>query len=167
MKQIQPANHIDQLIRQTRVYHVQLSMMADSKTSMLLTMSSIIITLAISKLTEPQFRFASAILMLSCLITIVICCVTVMPNLRKRSTDQKAKNLLFFNDFASLSYDEYQDQMHTMMSDPTLCYESQLKEIYQAGNYLYHRKYPLLRMAYIVFFTGFVLATVQLLFTLF
>lgn len=166
MKSIQPANHIDQLIRQTRVYHVQLSMMADTKTNMLLTISSIIITLAISKLTEPQYRISSAILVLSCLITITICCVTAMPSLKKNFKDKKLKNLLFFNDFASMDFDDYQNQMHEMMSDPALCYEAQVKEIYQAGKYLFDRKYPLLRAAYFVFFIGFILATMQLLFTL-
>ena len=166
MKQIQPGNHIDQLVRQTRVYHVQLSMMVDTKTNMLLTMASIIITLAISKLTEPKYRISSAILVTSCLITITICCITVMPSLKKKFTEKKMKNLLFFNDFSELSYEDYQDQMHEMMSDPTLCYEAQVKEIYQVGKYLYHHKYPLLRMAYIVFFSGFAIACIQLLFTL-
>jgi hypothetical protein len=167
MKQIQPGNHIDQLIRQTRVHHVQLSMMADTKTSMLLTISSIVLTLAFSKLTEPQYRIAAAILVLSSVITVVICCLTVMPSLKKKFAGQKMKNLLFFNDFSEMNYDDYQNEMHSLLSDPTLVYEAQVKEIYQVGKYLYHRKYPLLRAAYIVFFMGFIFASVQLLCSLF
>lgn len=167
MNPIQPGNHIDQLIRQTRVYHVQLSMMADTKTNMLLTMSSIIFTLAIGKITDSQYRVSSAILILSCLITITLCCLTVMPSLKKKFTRNKTRNLLFFNDFAELEYDDYQKQMHQMISDPTQCYEAQVLEIYQGGKYLYHRKYPLLRAAYIAFLSGIVLACAQVLCTLF
>lgn len=167
MKPIQPGNHIDQLIRQTRVHHVQLSMMADTKASMLLTISSIILTMSFSRLTEPQYRIAASILVFSSVITVVICCLTVMPSLKRKFTETKMKNLLFFNDFSEMSYDDYQNEMHAMMSDPTHCYEAQVKEVYQVGQYLYRKKYPLLRLAYIVFFTGFILASVQLLISLY
>jgi len=77
------------------------------------------------------------------------------------------KNLLFFNDFSEMSFDDYQNEMHSLMNDPTVVYEAQVKEIYQMGQYLYRKKYPLLRLAYIAFFSGFVLASVQLLTSLY
>lgn len=167
MKQIQPGNHIDQLIRQTRVHHVQLSMMADTKTSMLLTISSIVLTLSFSKLTEASYRTAAAILVFSSVITVVLCCLTVMPSLKKKFKGQRARNFLFFNDFAEMSFEDYQNEMHSLMIDPTQCYEAQVKEIYQMGQYLYRKKYPLLRLAYIAFFSGFILAAAQLLISLY
>lgn len=163
MKTLQPGNHIDQLVRQTRVYHVQLSMMVDTKANMLLTMSSIVTTLAITKLTDPEYRYAALILIIGCLLTITLSCITVMPNLTKGKQKTGLKNILFFNDFAELDFEDYQNQMHQTLSDPTLCYEAQLKEIYLVGKYLYHRKYPLLRAAYIVFFLGFALAFLKIL----
>lgn len=43
----EPANYLDQLIRQTRQHHVALSTMADQKANMLLTMSSVVLTLSL------------------------------------------------------------------------------------------------------------------------
>jgi hypothetical protein len=46
MKINNPGNEINYLLQQTRVHHMQLSSMADLKANMLLTMASIVVTLA-------------------------------------------------------------------------------------------------------------------------
>jgi hypothetical protein len=42
----QGGSHLDHLVRQTRMHHTQLSSMADMKANMLLTITSVVITLA-------------------------------------------------------------------------------------------------------------------------
>ncbi len=49
----EPANYLDQLIRQTRQHHVALSTTADQKANMLLTMSSVVLTLSLPQLGKP------------------------------------------------------------------------------------------------------------------
>ncbi len=44
---VDPSGHLDQLFRQTRTYHAQLSQMADVKASMMLTLASLISTFSI------------------------------------------------------------------------------------------------------------------------
>ena len=47
MNVLQSGNHIDHLLRQTRMHHVQLSSMADVKANMMLTLASLVITFCI------------------------------------------------------------------------------------------------------------------------
>ena len=48
--------HLDQLLRQTRQHHVQLSSMADLKANLLLTMSSLVMTLSAPLLLQERLR---------------------------------------------------------------------------------------------------------------
>jgi hypothetical protein len=52
----QPAGHIDQMLRQTRAHHVQLSQMADSKANMIMTVGSLLVPLSI--MDYPDFEDA-------------------------------------------------------------------------------------------------------------
>ncbi|MEJ2365307.1 MAG: hypothetical protein P8017_11625 [Deltaproteobacteria bacterium] len=54
----QLGSHIDHLLRQTRMHHAQLSSMADMKANMLLTITSVVITLSVRYITEPQLKWA-------------------------------------------------------------------------------------------------------------
>ena len=58
----QPAAHLDQMMRQTRAHHVQLSLMADSKANMILTVASLLIPLSIQYLNDPKFKAAAMIM---------------------------------------------------------------------------------------------------------
>ena len=62
MKINQPGAHLDHLLRQTRMHHVQLSSMADFKANILLTMSSVVMTLSVPHVFKPDFRWAFIIL---------------------------------------------------------------------------------------------------------
>jgi len=51
----QPGGHLDQMLRQTRGNLIQLSSMADVKSSMLLTLSSVVLTLrAVTSAIRPS-----------------------------------------------------------------------------------------------------------------
>src|SRR5690606_5988176 len=54
MKINQPGGHLDQMMRQTRSHHVQLSSMADMKANFLLTMSAVVITLCAPRVLQPD-----------------------------------------------------------------------------------------------------------------
>ena len=77
----QPGLYIDHMLRTTRMHHVQLSSMADLKASMLLTIASVVITLAASQIMKPGFKLSAFILIAFCLVTIVLATYAVMPKL--------------------------------------------------------------------------------------
>ena len=94
--------HLDQMMRQTRTHHVQLSSMADMKANLLLTMASVVVTLSVRYITEPHLKWATIVLIVFCLLTIALATYAVMPKLpllRRRLQDAGAKapgfNLLF------------------------------------------------------------------------
>ena len=118
-----PGSHIDHLLRQTRWHHVQLSSMADVKANMLLTMASVIITLSIRYVTDPNLRWPAIILMIFCLITIVLAAYAVMPKVSARTTPAPKPdlaspnfNILFFGNFGVLNYEEYEQAMEDVLN---------------------------------------------------
>ena len=156
------ASYNDQLIRQTRVYHVQLSMMADSKANMLLTISSILVTLSATHLADARYRWPAIVLIAGCLVSVAFAALTTMPKFFRASDAPKSAamsqapgfNPLFFGDFTRLSYGEFLRTMEHTMSSASTAYEAQLREIYLLGSFLAQSKYRWLRLGYISFMAG-------------
>jgi len=161
MKITAPANHLDQLLRQTRVHHVQLSSMADLKANMLLTMASIVVTLAAPQAMRAGSQWSLLVLIGFSLITIVLAAYAVMPKLpfgqrteTRPDVDHPYFNILFFGDFTGLSYEKYEAEMERVLNDPSRVYEVQVREIYTLGVFLADKKYRYLRLAYTTFICG-------------
>jgi len=162
----QPLNHIDHMIRQTRVHHVQLSSMADMKANMLLTLSSLMIPLSVRYVENPDFRLASIIMIGFCVLTVALSAYSAMPKISlKTERDQRPNlessffNILFFANFTSLDYEDYKQTMEDIMNDHNRSYEVQLRDIYNLGSYLSQKKYLFLRLAYVSFISGIVLSS--------
>lgn len=160
-----PAGHMDHLLRQTRMHHMQLSSMADTKANMLLTMSSIVITLSVPHVTDPALRPVLVVLIAFCLVTILLASYSAMPKmplspkkLPRPDVQSPGFNPLFFGDFTRLDYPEYEQTMEKIMNDPNRAYEVQVREVYTLGVYLALQKYRYLRLAYTAFVTGLVVS---------
>ena len=156
-----PGVHLDHMLRQTRMHHVQLSSMADMKANMLLTMSSVVITLSVPHVLKPAFQWPLLVLIAFCLATVGLAAYAVMPKIPlSRRTDLAANvqdpkfNLLFFGDFTRLEYPEYEAAMEAMMNDVSKAYEAQVRELYTLGMFLVAKKYRPLRLAYLAFISG-------------
>lgn len=160
MKVVQPGAHLDHLLRQTRVHHVQLSSMADIKANMLLTLSAVVITVMAPHVMKPALRWAALVLIVFCLATVVLAVYAVMPKVPLRAGDRvvdprsRTFNLLFFGDFMQMSYDEFEGAMEKVLNDPSEAYQVQVREIYTLGVFLARKKYRVLKMAYLTFLAG-------------
>jgi hypothetical protein len=160
MKIEKPGVHLDHMLRQTRMHHVHLSSMADMKANMLLTVATVIITLAAPHVLKPDFQWPFLILIGFCLITVGLAAYAVMPKFplsRKNPRPDPHSpqfNLLFFGDFIRLDYPEFEAAMEEMMSDPNRTYEAQTRELYTLGTFLARKKYRFLRLAYLAFISG-------------
>lgn len=156
----QPGAHLDHMLRQTRIHHVQLSSMADIKANMLLTVASLVATLAAPNLMIPILRWPVLVLMLFCLLTIVLAIYAVMPRFSTHAGGEQGKerspmfNLLFFGDFVQMPYGEFEEAMGKVLNDPNQLYEAQVREIYVLGTFLAKKKYRFLRLAYLTFLIG-------------
>ena len=161
MKINEPGGHLDQLLRQTRAHHVQLSSMADLKANMLMTMSSLVITLAVPHTFSGGFRWALIVMIFFCLFTILLAAYAVMPKLplsykadHLDAVNNPKFNILFFGDFIHLEYAEFEAAMESVLNDPSRAYEVQVREIYTLGRFLALKKYRFLRLAYTCFIVG-------------
>src|SRR3954469_20423847 len=132
MKINNPGNEINYLLQQTRVHHMQLSSMADLKANMLITMSSIVVTLAAPRVVaDGGLQWPLIMLIVFSLITIVLAAYAVMPKLPflKRGKgplpDAKSSqfNLLFFGDFSSMDYPHFAAEMEAALNEPSRVYE--------------------------------------------
>lgn len=162
----QPANHLDTMLRQTRMHHVQLSTMADFKANIMLTLASLIGTFSIGYLSDPVLRWPVVVLLLFCLATIVSAAYAVMPKLDFNYRPDLKKdpgNILFFGNFMNLNYEEYAQTMEQVMSDSTHAYEAQVREVYELGVYLGYKKYRFVRLAYTTFIAGLLSSALTLL----
>jgi Family of unknown function (DUF5706) len=160
MKIQQAGSHLDHMLRQTRIHHVQLSMMADLKANGLMTIAAIMLTFSAPFIVREQFRSAVIALMISSLLTIVLATFAVMPGtplrIKKTLLDVRHSkfNLLFFGSFVAMEYEQFAAAMEEMMNDPSKTYEAQVREIYTLGLFLAAKKYRFLRFAYLTFVTG-------------
>lgn len=160
--EVRPRTSVDQLLRTVQQHHVQLSALADTKAGLIITISSIVLTISLSRAGDPQLRAALLTLAVACLIALLLAIFAVLPTFapRRIRNGEARRNLLFFGHFAALTEEEFLDEMERVMTDDNLVYEAALRDIYALGTYLYQKKYRLLRMSYVALVTGFILATV-------
>ena len=155
-----PAPHMDHMVRQTRTHLVQLSSMADVKANMLLTASSVVVTLCLPHLSDSPFQGALRFLTGACLLTAVLAAWATVPRLhgsKKASQEDVHKqdfNLLFFGDFARMSFEDFEEAFEETLIDPSKTYEAQAKEIYSLGVFLARKKYRFVRWSYASFLIG-------------
>ena len=156
---VTPRSSVDNLLRTAQQHHVQLSVMADTKASILITISSIVMTIALSRASDPQLRPALLTLAAACLISLMLAIGAVLPTFARSKRRSAERNILFFGHFAQMSDDEYRNEMEHILSSDALIYETAVRDIHSLGVYLYKKKYRFLRFAYVALLFGFILAT--------
>jgi hypothetical protein len=158
---VRPRVLLDTMLRTAQQHHVQLSAMADTKASILITISSIVLTIALSRADEPILRPALLTLATSSLLSLLLAIIAVLPTFAPQSIQRGAarRNLLFFGHFGEMSEQEFLKQMEPLLHSDTLIYEAMLRDIYGIGSYLYRKKYRFLRFAYVALLAGFIIAT--------
>jgi len=149
---------VDNVLGRVQMHHVQLSSLADTKAGLLITISSIVLTIALTRTWEAMVRPAVVTLAAASLISLLLAIVAVLPTFAggRRAS---GRNLLFFGHFGALSEDEFLDEMTRVLSTDQTLYETALRDIYSHGKYLYRKKYRFLRYAYVALLAGFILAT--------
>jgi hypothetical protein len=145
------------MLRTTQQHHVQLSVIADQKANILLACNSIILTLSLSRLEFIQSYWCTYTMLASSVASMLLALLVVAPLSRKRKRPKLGErdfNVLFFDHFTSLSFDQYRDSMLEKMQSSESVQETMVKDIYQIGQVLSTRKYRFLKLSSIVFMVG-------------
>lgn len=156
----------DNLLRTAQQHHVQLSSMADTKANIVITMSSIVLTLTMARLNDPDLRVAALILGAFTLLALLLAILTVLPKYQPPKLNPDGSlpsnfNLMFFGHFGQLSRERYLEEVARALARDGSPYATWAADIYSLGVYLAHRKYRYLRLSYLFFLSGFVLACAE------
>jgi len=123
--------------------------------------------LSVGYILDPKLHWSAVTIIFFCILTVIFAAYAVMPKMRlkqnlKKITDKENPpyNILFFGSFLSMEYSEYKQALEDVMNDHNKTYEVQIREIYSIGQYLAHKKYRFIRLAYISFITGVILSAV-------
>src|SRR5436190_22773574 len=81
---VKARSSVDNLLRTVQQHHVQLSLMADMKANILITISSIMLTIALARANDAQLRPALLTLAAACLISLVLAIIAILPTFARR-----------------------------------------------------------------------------------
>ena len=155
----------DNVLRTAQQHHVQLSVMADIKANIIITVSSIVLTMTLGRINDPDLRISAITLLVFTMLALLLSILAVLPKYRplrlKGDSLPPQFNLLFFGHFAELSKDRFLKEIALHLKPDGTVYETMAKDLYGLGFYLAHFKYRYLRLAYLFFLAGFVLASLE------
>jgi hypothetical protein len=144
-----------QAIRTASQAHYHLSAMAERKASTLMGASFLVLTLCISQANNSG-GLSLAMLLLSATAFLSGGCAAIagLPTILGGKDYQGQRNLMFFGGFADMKEEEYVAEMMERLADQPRCIEMVARDVYQNGQVLAHKKYPLLKVAYSIFILG-------------
>ncbi|MBA8888771.1 hypothetical protein FHW12_003007 [Dokdonella fugitiva] len=153
----------DNLLRTAQQHHVALSSMADTKANIIITVSSIVLTISMGHVNDPELRTSVIVLGCFTLAALLLAILAVLPKYRplKLQGDQIPENfnLLFFGHFSELSRERYLGEMARALTPDGSPYYVWSNDIYSLGTYLRRYKYRYLRYSYLFFLAGFLFAS--------
>ena len=162
---IKATGTIDHVLRTTRQIHMQLRTQADTKASIMITVTSIVLSIAISQLDKPELRLPLWLLGGFSLIALLLAIVAVFPwhpypRKPDGTVDAEAPSfhLLFFGHFVRLDREEFARRLDSMVRDDGAIYRAIVADLYDVGQLLLFRKYRFLRLSYVSFVIGAVVA---------
>ena len=150
---------------------MKLSDIADTKAIFLLSLTSSILSTALSslfpKLDKPDNYYLIYPTLLFLLITVVTMIFSILSTRPKVTTGKYTKediknkkvNLLFFGNFNKIPPTDFQEGMLVMMDDEDYLYQSLTNDLYYLGKVL-DKKYKLLRIAYSIFMYGIIISVI-------
>lgn len=141
-------------LRANLTKHMDLNKMADSKASMIMTASSLVITITLTQYDKLEL-LTTLLLAGSGIIAVIFSILAIIPPLHVSDHT----NLFYFRSFSELSEEEFKDQFRTTITDREKLYDAYLHEIYFLGKHRLTRKYHLIRNGLWTLLIGLLSAT--------
>lgn len=147
---------LNYMLRTAQQSHVQLSLIADQKASILVGASFVVFTLALRDGASASPSITSIILATAAFLSAVFSVWAIIPSVG--SGKGQRRNLLFFGSFAEMDEQDYVDQVLKDTKTPEQVYRMMLHDLHQNGRVLHDRKYRYLAYAFRIFLVGLVLS---------
>ena len=158
---------VDNILRVNHGNQMRLNLMADAKANIMITVASVVFSVAIANLDNELVKWPLLTFAFGCFFALLFAIFAIIPktDYPKDITgdiDRKSPffNPLFFGHFAHLPIDEYkEDYAETLMTDDSV-YNAMAGDIYGQGKVLALRKYRFLKWSYMSFLLGMMSAIV-------
>jgi len=162
---------VDNILRVNHGNQMRLGLMADAKANIMITVASVVFSVAIANLDNELVKWPLLTFAFGCFFALLFAIFAIVPktDYPKDATgdiDRKSPifNPLFFGHFAHLPIDEYKDDYaETLMTDDSV-YDALAGDIYGQGKVLALRKYKFLKWSYMSFLLGMISAVVVFIF---
>lgn len=145
---------------------IDLTNIADNKANIMLSINSLLITIGIPMLASnlkehPSLVYPAAVLLLTCILSIVFATLATRPVKMLGHTDLDTidlgnSNLFFFGNFFKMNREDYMKGLMRVMQNEEIIDKSIVNDLYFLGRAL-GNKYYRLRITYQIFMTGMVL----------
>lgn len=167
---------IQTMFRNTIRTHIDLSAIADNKANIMLSVNAILLSILVANLvptldTKIHLILPTFLLVLVCVVSLVFAILAVRPSVTggkftKQDIENKTANLLYFGNFHSMEFDDFEWGMWEMMADRDFLYNSMIRDFYHLGKVL-AQKYSYLRICYNIFMAGISLSAIVFMIALF
>jgi len=152
---------VDNILRVNHGNQMRLNLMADAKANIMITVASVVFSVAIANLDNELVKWPLLTFAFGCFFALLFAIFAIIPktDYPKDVTgdiDRKSPlfNPLFFGHFAHLSIEEYkEDYAETLMTDDKV-YDAMAGDIYGQGKVLALNKYKFLKWSYTSFLWG-------------
>ena len=153
---------VDNILRINVNNQVRLTVMADQKANIMITVASIVFSVTVANLNNEVMKWPLLFFALGCTVSLLAAIFAIIPQTgypKKPGTneidrDSPAFNPLFFGHFAHIPIEEYkEDYAETLMTDDRI-YDALAGDIYGIGTTLMNNKYKWLRRSYMAFLVG-------------
>ena len=154
---------VDNILRVNHGNQMRLNLMADAKANIMITVASVVFSVAIANLDNELVKWPLLTFAFGCFFALLFAIFAIIPktDYPKDVTgdiDRKSPifNPLFFGHFAHLPIDEYKDDYaEKLMTDDSI-YDALAGDIYGQGKVLALSKYKFLRWSYGSFLWGMI-----------
>jgi len=156
---------VDYVLRNTHQQLVALSQQADLKANIMITVSSILLSLTLTRLDKGVLRWSAITFSGFLLVALVFALLSVLPKfmLPRMQPPPHEPDLLFFSDIAQLSREEYVELMAIRLAGDADVYRMLVGNIHGQSRYLVGAKYRYLTLSYAFFLLGVLAAAAALL----
>ena len=153
---------VDNILRINVTNQMRLTVMADQKANIMITVASIVFSVTVANLDNEVMKWPLLFFAFGCTISLLAAIFAIIPQTgypKKPGSDEidresPAFNPLFFGHFAHIPIEEYkEDYAETLMTDDRI-YDALAGDIYGIGTTLMHNKYKWLRRSYMAFLVG-------------
>ncbi len=132
--------------------------LADQKAQTMIVLNTVMIPVALNWIDKPDYNVGAAVSIVTAIISIMSAIICIYPKRRGGRKPDGTINLLHFGDIGRLKEAEFLAEFLPIYNEPARLAEAAIKDIHDVARRIIRPKFYWLKLSYIVFFFGNLLA---------